>query len=176
MTEAAGVQGAPALHGMIAAVSPEGVIGVGNVIPWHYPGDLRRFKRVTMGSTVIMGRRTWEAAGKRPLKGRRNIVISRRAEDAPGIEFFRDIPSALATVPPDVPVWFCGGTRIYAEAMAFCDVIDITYIPDPVEPIAEGVEVARFPDIDPAAWEPGPLLVHEDDPALRRRVFTRRGA
>lgn len=172
--DAAPGAGSLALRGMIAAVSPEGVIGVSNRIPWKYPGDVRRFKRVTLGSTVLMGRRTWESAGKRALPGRRNIVITRQELHAPGIECFPDLRSALDSVPTDVPVWFLGGTRIYEEAMRYCDIIDLTYIPDSVGPVAEGIEVARFPDIDPALWEPGPLLPHEDDPSLRRRVFTRR--
>src|SRR6185312_4247329 len=65
------VQGRGLVIGMIYAVSPEGVIGVGNAIPWKYPGDLRRFKRLTLGSTVVMGRATFESMGKKPLKGRR---------------------------------------------------------------------------------------------------------
>ena len=63
------------MRGMIYAVSPEGVIGVGNRIPWRYQGDFRRFKRVTMGKTLIMGRKTFESIGH-PLAGRRNIVVT----------------------------------------------------------------------------------------------------
>ena len=68
------------MRGMIYAVSPEGVIGVGNRIPWRYQGDFRRFKRVTMGKTLIMGRKTFESIGH-PLAGRRNIVVSSRPSD-----------------------------------------------------------------------------------------------
>jgi dihydrofolate reductase len=87
-----------------------------------------------------------------------------------GAECFRDLPSALAALGAATPVWFIGGARIYEEAMRHADVIDVTYVPDHVE--AEGA--VRFPPIDPAAWEPGPLLPHEDEPALTRRVYTRR--
>src|SRR4051812_12608948 len=117
------------LRAMMVAVSPEGIIGVGEKIPWHYRGDLKRLKRLTMGATVIMGRVTWESLGGKPLPGRRNVVISGRALD--GVESFRDIPSALATA--EGPVWFLGGARIYAEAMQHCDLIDVTYVPDHVE-------------------------------------------
>lgn len=63
------------MRGMIYAVSPEGVIGVGGAIPWHHAGDLKRFKRTTMGSTVVMGRTTFESIGK-ALPGRQNIVVT----------------------------------------------------------------------------------------------------
>jgi dihydrofolate reductase len=155
------------MRGIIVAVSPEGVIGLGGKIPWHYRGDLRRFKRVTTGSTVIMGRKTWESIGK-PLPDRRNVVVARAPVAAPGVETFASLREALARV--DGPVWFIGGARVYEEAMSVADVIDVTYVPDHVtDPAA-----VRFPPIDPAAWEAGPLAVHEDEPALNRRLFTRR--
>jgi dihydrofolate reductase len=156
------------LRAIMVAVSPDGVIGKGGTIPWHYGGDLKRLKRVTMGSTVIMGRVTWESAGKRPLPGRRNIVITKAALD--GAECFADIPSALAT--SEGPVWFLGGSRIYAEAMRYCDLIDVTYVPDRVDTAG----AVLFPPIDPENWEAGPLLDHEDEPALCRRVYTRKAA
>jgi dihydrofolate reductase len=154
------------LRAIMVAVSPDGVIGRGGKIPWHYSGDLKRLKRVTMGSTVIMGRVTWESAGGRPLPGRRNIVITKRQLE--GVECFADIASAITTV--DGPAWFLGGARIYAEAMALCDLIDITYVPDHVDPVG----AVLFPPIDPEAWEAGPLVDHEDEPTLCRRVYTRK--
>src|SRR6185295_12074192 len=82
--------------GLIVAVSPEGVIGLGGRIPWRHPGDLKRFKRMTTGATVIMGRKTWESIGK-PLANRRNIVISHSVIDTPGVDTFSNIGDALAT-------------------------------------------------------------------------------
>jgi dihydrofolate reductase len=155
------------LRAMMVAVSPEGIIGVGEKIPWHYRGDLKRLKRVTMGATVIMGRITWQSIGGKPLPGRRNVVITSHALE--GVECFSDIPAALAS--SEGPVWFLGGARIYAEAMKYCDLIDVTYVPDHVD----APDAVRFPSIDPALWEPGPLVPHEDEPALTRRVYTRRG-
>jgi dihydrofolate reductase len=154
------------LRAIMVAVSPDGVIGVGGKIPWHYSGDLKRLKRVTMGSTVIMGRLTWESAGSRPLPGRRNVVITKAA--LANVECFADIPSALGTV--DGPVWFLGGSRIYAEAMQYCDLIDVTYVPDHVPPAG----AVLFPPIDPDTWDAGPLVDHEDEPSLCRRVYTRK--
>lgn len=153
---------------LIVAVSPSGVIGVGGTIPWRYPADLKRLKRLTLGTTVIMGRVTWESIGGKPLPGRRNIVITQST--LTGVDCFRDIPSALATC--EGAVWFLGGARIYRDAMAYADLIDVTYVPDEVD----DPRAVRFPPIDPEAWEPGPLLVHEDDARLSRRVYTRKGA
>jgi dihydrofolate reductase len=153
---------------MIYAVSPEGVIGVGGKIPWRYPGDFRRFKRVTMGSSVVMGRTTFESIGK-PLEGRRNLVVTSRPLDVPGVERVRSVDEALALA-GDADVWFIGGARIYDEAMKHVDVIDVTYVPDHVG--APGAVLA--PAIDELVFAPGPLLAHEDDPTLRRREYRRR--
>src|SRR5512135_1736640 len=80
---------------LIAAVARNGVIGRNGAIPWRLPGDLPRFKRITLGHPVIMGRMTWESLG-RPLPGRRNLVISRTPGLAlEGAEVFASLPEAL---------------------------------------------------------------------------------
>ena len=154
---------------MIAAVSPEGVIGLRGAIPWRHPGDMRRFARVTRGGTVIMGRLTWESMNRRPLPHRRNIVITRHGADVGEVEHYPDIPAALAKV-TEGDVWFIGGARIYEEAMHHVDVIDVTYVPDHVRDA--GAVLA--PPIDEAVFEPGPLIEHEREAGLTRRVYTRR--
>jgi dihydrofolate reductase len=154
--------------GMIYAVSPEGVIGLDGKIPWRHPGDLRRFRRVTMGAAVIMGRTTFESMGK-PLSGRRNLVVSSRPLEVPGVERVSTVSEAL-TLAGKGDVWFIGGARIYDEAMRYVDVIDVTYVPDHV-PTAGAVHA---PAIDLQLFEPGPLLAHEDEPSLSRRAYTRR--
>ncbi len=151
---------------IIVAVSPEGAIGVDNRIPWHYPGDMRRFKRMTMGSTVIMGRLTFESMNRKPLSGRRNIVITRSTID--GVETHPDLATALAHTTGDV--WFIGGRRIYEEAMRYADEIDVTYVPDAVgDPRA-----VLFPRIDPEVFVPGERVPDVEEPGLVRQVFTRR--
>jgi len=157
------------MKGMIAAVSPEGAIGLHGAIPWRHPGDMRRFARVTRGTTVIMGRLTWESMKRRPLPHRRNVVITRSGTDVGDVERYPDIPAALAQT-RDGDVWFIGGARIYAEAMPHCDLIDLTYVPEHVT----DPDAVKFPPIDESVWEPGPLLPHEEEPGLTRRVFTRR--
>jgi dihydrofolate reductase len=160
------MSGSRAQRAIMAAVSPEGAIGVNGTIPWHYRGDMRRVKRLTMGTTLIMGRITWESLGGRPLPGRRNLVVTQR--ELPGVECFRDIPSAVAVA--EGAVWFFGGARIYRDAMPLADLIDLVYVPDHVtDPAA-----VRFPEIDPAEWDAGPVLPHEDEPTLTRRVYTRK--
>src|SRR5689334_23895348 len=110
-------------RGIMVAMSPEGVIGLAGKIPWHYRGDLRRVKRLTMGTTLIMGRVTWESLGGKPLPGRRNMVVSGSASALPGADVFPDLASALAA--SDGPVWFFGGARIYRDAMPISDFMDI---------------------------------------------------
>ena len=152
--------------GIIVAMSPEGAIGLHGKIPWRHPGDQRRFKRLTVGTTVVMGRKTWESLPKKPLPDRRNIVLTRTP--IAGVECFPDLGSALASVEGDV--WVIGGARAYEEAMRHADVIDVTYVPDPVS----HPEAVKFPAIDPTLFEEGELVPHEDAESLTRRVFRRR--
>ena len=156
-----------ARRAMIAAVSPQRVIGKDGKIPWRYPGDMRRFKRVTLGSAVIMGRATWESMGGRALPGRRNVVVTSHA--LAGVEHHPSLSAALEACAAE-PVWLIGGARIYEEGMGAVDLIDVTYVPDPVP--TEGAVL--FPPIDEGVWEAGPLLPHEDEPALTRREYHRR--
>lgn len=148
------------IRGIIAAVSPDGVIGRDNAIPWHYPRDLARFKRLTTGTTVIMGRLTWESLPRRPLANRRNIVVTSR--ELEGVECYPSVSLALNDCTTDV--WFIGGYGIFVEAMKVADRIDLTHVPDRV-PVEGSV---LFPRIDPERWESGGRRVHEDDPRLWR--------
>jgi len=161
------------MRGIIAAVASNGVIGVDGKLPWRYPEDLKRFKRHTLGSTVIMGRKTWESMGGRPLPGRRNIVVTSRwfrtGQSLDEVERYPTIPAALESVADQQRVWFIGGARVYREAMPHCDRIDLTYTPD--WPDGEGV--VRFPDIPRRDWIGSGLLPHPD-PRLSVRIFLRR--
>ena len=105
------------MRGILVAVSPEGIIGKDNTIPWHYSADLKRFKRLTTDNTIIMGRKTWESLPIKPLPNRRNIVITRSS--IKDIECFQSIDEALQTCEGDV--WFIGGAGIYQEAMQKAD-------------------------------------------------------
>jgi dihydrofolate reductase len=153
---------------MIYAMSPEGVIGIGGGIPWRYPADLQRFKRLTTGATVVMGRTTFHSIG-RPLPNRRNVVVTSRPLEVPGVEVVASVPEALARA-GDADVWFIGGARVYAEAMRYVDCIDVTYVPDHVS----GVDAVYAPVIDESAFVAGPVVQHEGDPRLTRREYRRR--
>ena len=156
------------MRGSIWAESPERVIGLDGGIPWNHPGDQRRFKRVTLGATIVMGRATFDSVGK-PLPKRRNVVVTSHPLVMEGVETVRSVREAVERA-GDGPVWFIGGARIYEDAMPYVDVIDVTYVPDHVH--APGA--VHAPAIDETVFEPGPLLPHEDEPGLTRREYRRR--
>lgn len=153
------------MRGIIVAVSPNGVIGVAGALPWHYSGDLKRFKRVTLNTTVIMGRNTWMSLPIKPLPGRRNIVITSRP--LAGVECYANVRSAVDQCPG--AVWFIGGAKLYEEALNYCDIIDMTHVPDRIE----NAQAVYFPVLNPVEWKAGPVERHPDDPNLKHQVFKR---
>jgi dihydrofolate reductase len=160
------------IRGIIVAVSANGVIGVGNKLPWHYAADLKRFKRLTVGNTVVMGRLTYESIGK-ALPQRRNIVVTSGAMNAPGVEAVRNLSDAVKLAegtPQGKYLWFIGGARIFAEAMPMCDLLDVTYVPD----VIATADAVRMPSIDEAVWKARQRETLEDDPRLAHVVFERR--
>lgn len=155
---------------IVVAVHPTGVIGVDNRIPWHFPADLKRFKRLTMGHPIVMGRRTFESIG-RPLPGRDNRVVSRtRSDFGEGVRVYPSLDGALKG---DGPVFIIGGHGIYAEAMqrGLADVLDVTWVPD--VPLPEGDVVVTFPEIG-SDWVAGDRAPLAEDPRLEHQVYTRR--
>lgn len=140
--------------GLVWAQAHGGVIGRDGGMPWHVPEDLAHFKAVTLGSAVIMGRRTWESFPERfrPLPGRRNIVLTRDdAWESDGAERARSLDEALALAGDD-DVWVIGGGSLYAEAIGRADVIELTELGlavpgDTLAPAIDGtwVEASRTP-------------------------------
>lgn len=119
--------------GLIWAQSRGGVIGLDGTMPWHVPEDLAHFKAITLGSPVVMGRRTWEALDPRfrPLPGRRNIVITRQPDfAADGADVAHSLESALALAARDKDdrTWVIGGGQIYREAIDIADRLEVTEI------------------------------------------------
>jgi dihydrofolate reductase len=113
---------------IIAAMAENRVIGRGNDMPWEIPSELRRFKEITMGHPVIMGRKTFESIGH-PLPGRRNIIISRQQDYSPGEAIIvPDLQAALAASAGADEVFICGGDTVYREAMLLADRIYLTVI------------------------------------------------
>ena len=142
---------------LVAAVAKDGAIGRDNALLWRIPEDMARFKALTLGKPVIMGRKTWDSipAKFRPLPGRRNLVVSRGATDLPGAEVFASLDSALAAcAEPEVCV--IGGAEIYALALPLAHKLALTEVdaafPDadrhfPAWPRAQFIETNRVPHI-----------------------------
>ena len=101
---------------IIVAVAENGVIGDNNRLLWHISEDLRRFKRITTGHPVVMGRKTWESLG-RPLPGRENVVVTRRELSFDGARTVHSLDEAYALFPPEEEVFVIGGAQIYGEAL-----------------------------------------------------------
>jgi dihydrofolate reductase len=135
---------------IVAAVARNGVIGAGRDMPWRLPSDLRRFRRLTMGKPIIMGRRTFESIGK-PLPGRLNIVVSRTPPELPpGVKTAPDLDAALAIAdaePGADEVMIVGGGEIYRAMLPRADKLYITHVA--TEP--EGN--VTFPPIDASVWK-----------------------
>lgn len=146
---------------IIAAVAENGVIGRNGKLPWHLSDDLRRFKRLTMGHTILMGRRTWESIG-RPLPGRRTIVVSRQPQyrvgaDADNIEIATSLDDALriAAAAGDDEVFIVGGAELYRESLTRVDRLYLTRVHAAVE------GDAYFPVVDWGKWRLVESGVHD---------------
>ncbi|NDP38923.1 MAG: dihydrofolate reductase [Rhodoferax sp.] len=116
---------------LILARARNGVIGVNGQLPWRLPEDMAHFKRATMGSPVIMGRKTWESLPPkfRPLPGRLNIVVTRQAAwQAEGALVAQGLPEACALCPPESTAWVIGGAELYAQALVLADAALVTEI------------------------------------------------
>jgi dihydrofolate reductase len=116
--------------GLVWAEAANGVIGADGALPWRIPEDTAHFKALTSGSTVVMGRATWESLPPRfrPLAERRNVVLTRRAGyEAPGAEVVPDLAAALA-LPGDV--WVIGGGEVYRAALPHADRLVVTELAD----------------------------------------------
>ena len=132
---------------LIVATDRQGGIGLGGGLPWHLPDDLRRFKALTLGKPVVMGRRTWDSIG-RPLPGRLNIVVSRDPRRAiEGATVAATLEAALAAAGNVPEVCVIGGAEIYRLALPLADRVELTEVHANV-----GADTF-FPPLDPAEWE-----------------------
>ena len=130
---------------IIAAVARNRAIGYRNKLIYWLPNDLKRFKQLTTGHTIIMGRNTFESLPKGALPNRRNVVLSRTVSELPGCEVFPTLKAALASCQADEDVYIIGGEQVYRQAMAFADRLCLTEVDDtPAE------ADAFFPDY--SAW------------------------
>lgn len=136
---------------IIVAMDRQRVIGKKNMLPWHMPADLQHFKQLTLGNTVIVGRKTHEsiiARLGRPLPGRKTIVVTRQnLEPSDNLAVAGSLPDALALA-KDKEVFIIGGAQIYEQALSLADRIYLTRI----ETEVEGGDTF-FPEIDKAQWQ-----------------------
>ena len=133
---------------IIVAVAENGVIGGSNTLLWHISEDLRRFKQLTTGHPVIMGRKTYLSIG-RPLPNRRNIVISRQTDlQIEGCEVFSSLETAIAACREAgaEQAFVIGGGEVYRQALPLADRIHYTRVCHPYE------GDTTFPALDPAEW------------------------
>lgn len=115
---------------IIAAVAKNRAIGKDNKLLYWLPNDLKRFKALTTGHTIIMGRRTFESLPKGALPNRRNIVLSRSKKEFPGCETFCSLKEALAHCNNEEDIYIIGGASVYEQAMKYADRLCLTEIDD----------------------------------------------
>jgi dihydrofolate reductase len=142
---------------IIVALAENGVIGSDNRLPWHLPDDLKRFKALSLGKPIVMGRRTFESIG-RPLPGRTNIVVSRqpgRVIEGKVVARSRDAARAAAGAAPEVVI--IGGAEIFRQALPRTDVIHLTRVH------ARVAGDVVFPELDPGKWRETAVEHHAAD-------------
>lgn len=115
---------------IIAAVARNRAIGFENKLLYWLPNDLKRFKALTTGHTIIMGRNTFESLPKGALPNRRNVVLSRTTKELPGCEVFPTLEEALQSCRSDEDIYIIGGARVYEQAIRFADRLCLTEIDD----------------------------------------------
>lgn len=115
---------------IIAAISENRALGLNNKLLYRLPNDMKRFKALTTGHTIIMGRLTYESLPKGALPNRRNIVISRTVSELPGCEVYVSLDDALSHCNNDEEVFAIGGARIYQAALPLADRLYLTEVRD----------------------------------------------
>lgn len=134
---------------IIAALAQNNAIGFENKLIYWLPNDLKRFKALTTGHTIVMGRKTFESLPKGALPNRRNIVLSRQKDyQAAGAEVFHSLDAALDACTSDEEVFIIGGSSLYEEAIGRADRLCLTHIEDTPEQAD-----AFFPEIDTTHWQ-----------------------
>ena len=148
---------APPAFALIAAVARNGVIGANNALPWRLPADLKRFRSLTTGHSIVMGRKTWESIG-RPLPGRQSIVVTRSPRyGAAGALVVASLDAALAAAALPAPVFCIGGGELYRAALPLADALYLTEIDRDFD------GDALFPGFDRRVWRETARESHASD-------------
>ncbi len=151
--------GAPRIC-LIAALAANRVIGINNALPWHLPADLKRFKALTTGHPVVMGRKTHESIGK-PLPGRHNLVITRNHDySAPGCEIVHSLDAAIAACRGAQEIFVIGGAKVYRESLPRAHRLEFTEIR------AEFEGDATFPEFSLGQWRETGREIHSDEAGI----------
>ncbi|MCR4592557.1 MAG: dihydrofolate reductase [Bacteroidaceae bacterium] len=143
---------------IIAAVAQNLAIGYENKLLYWLPNDLKRFKALTTGHTIIMGRKTFESLPKGALPNRRNVVLTRSQITFPGAEVFPSLQAALASCTSEEDVYIIGGASVYKEALSIADRLCLTEIQDTPEQAD-----AFFPQFSKEEWKEAFREEHEPD-------------
>ncbi|MCQ8104038.1 dihydrofolate reductase [Methylomonas sp. SURF-2] len=142
---------------LIVAMASNRVIGLDGKMPWHLSADLKRFKQITLGSPILMGRKTFDAIG-RPLVGRENLIVSRDpAYQQPGCRVFADIESALRHAQASPELFVIGGATLYEALLPAADYLYLTLIH------REFSGDTRFPGLDYSVWQTLERVDVDDD-------------
>ncbi len=148
---------------LIAALAANRVIGKNNALPWHLPADLKRFKALTMGRPVVMGRKTHESIG-RPLPGRRNLVITRNRDySAPGCEIAHSLDEAIGACRGAGKIFIIGGAELYRESLPRAHCLEFTEIHAKFE------GDVTFPEVSLAQWRETAREIHRDEAGIAFR-------
>jgi dihydrofolate reductase len=141
---------------IVVAISENHAIGKDNKLLWYLPNDLKHFKNITTGHTVIMGRKTYESVGK-PLPNRRNIIITRQNMTIEGCEVVNSIDTALALCRDEAEAFIVGGAEIYKQSLSKTDRLYITIVHENFE------GDSYFPEIEKNTWKETEREDHEPD-------------
>lgn len=141
---------------IIAAVARNRAIGKDNKLVYWLPNDLKRFKQLTTGHTIVMGRKTFESLPKGALPNRRNVVVSSTVKELPGCDCYSSIDEALAHCSVDEDVYVIGGESVYRQVLPMADRLCLTEIDD----TPQGAD-AFFPEYD--GWKETMRENHEKD-------------
>ncbi|MCD8164754.1 MAG: dihydrofolate reductase [Bacteroides sp.] len=149
---------------IIAAISRNRGIGYKNRLLYWLPNDLKRFKALTSGHTIIMGRKTYESLPKGALPNRRNVVLSSDPSlTIPGAEVYSSLEAALKSCNGEEEVYMIGGESLYRQAMELADSLRLTEVEDTPKEVD-----AFFPEIDPAIWKE---VSRESHPADEKHAY-----
>lgn len=133
------------------------VIGAGNAIPWHLPGELKMFKSITLGHHIIMGRKTWESIG-RPLPGRTTVIVTRQpGYEVAGAIIARSLDEAIAACRNDDEIFVIGGAQLYAAALPRTGRLYLTEVD------ADIAGDTYMPEFDLAQWHARSVSTHAAD-------------